>query len=51
MAVPRALGLLELMMAVLGALELSGLNEMWTWMVLRSGLLVVLPLRLRASPG
>ena len=61
MPVPGALGLLELLRAVQGALELLmavrealellGLEEMLTWMVLRSGLLSTLPLRLRASLG
>ena len=44
-----ALELLELLMAVQGALELLELEEMLTWMVLRSGLLSMLPLRLQAS--
>ena len=54
-----ALGLLKLLMAmrgapvllraVRGALELVGLEEMLTWMVLRSGLPLMLLLRLRAS--
>ena len=50
MVVLGALELLELLMAVRGALELPKLKEIRTWMVLQSSLLVMLLLRLRASP-
>ena len=51
MAVPGAMELLGLLMVVQKALELLSLEEMLTWMVLRSGLLSTLLLRLRAFLG
>ena len=49
--VQGALGLRELMTAVQGARGLLMLEEGLTWTVLQLGLLSILPLRFRASPG
>ena len=45
------LELLDLLMAVRGALGLLRLEGRLTWTVLQLSLLLILPLRFRASPG